>query len=82
MANFYDNYDYERGKEARQNIVAFTKYIIIAIALLILELVATGWWTILLGPITIIIIVIIAKNRNVIRGFFGLKQKINPDDKD
>lgn len=78
----YKSDNYERGREARQNLLAYLMYIIVAIVLLLLEIVATSWWTIILGPITIFLIVFIARKRNVIRGFLGLKEKELPYDED
>ena len=68
-----DEHDYERGKEARENFFAYLGYAIVAIVLLVIEIMVTEWWTIILGPITIFLTVLIAKNRSVIRGFLGLK---------
>lgn len=82
MTKYDDSDNYERGKEARQNIVAYSMYIIVAIALLVLEIVVTEWWTVLLGPITILLVVFIARKRSVIRGFLGLKKKERPKDED
>lgn len=77
--NVFENYDYRSGKKARQRIVYYSKYIMVAIALLIVEFVTTSWLVLLLGPITIFVLVVIARNHNEIRGFLGLKMKKDPD---
>lgn len=67
--------EYKEGVEARKNFLSALKYIIAAGILLVLEIVFTAWWALLLGPVTIIVIIIIARNSNTIRGFFGLEEK-------
>ena len=69
------SWEYKEGVEARKNFLSALKYIIVAGILLAIEIIYTSWWALLLGPITIIVIIIIARNSNTIRGFLGLEEK-------
>jgi len=74
MDNF-DNSEYETGKEVRQKAQSVLKYVIIGIVLIALEILITRWWTLLLGPITIVVIFLIVRYNSAIRGFFGMKNE-------
>ncbi len=68
-------YDYKKGEEARKKMLHYLKYAVVCLILVGIEIVCTEGFAIILAPVTIAIFVILAKKRNVIRGFLGVNQK-------